>query len=112
MGKLLNEIIEEFESKKEYKRRTAEGIADAIGEDTNVVKYVLENSDCFEKQTGKNGKEYYVLVKKPEIEEYEIVNVKIKKKKGLSLSSAIQYISEQGFEVVETTTETDASDSE
>ena len=106
MGKLLNEIIEEFERRKgEYKKRTAEGIADAIEEDVNVVKYVLENSDCFKKEIGKNGKEYFVLVKKPEVDEYEIVNVKIKKKKGLSLSSAIEYISEQGFEIIETTTE-------
>lgn len=101
MGKLIDKIIEEFNS-KEYKKRSAEGIAEALEEDVDIVRYILENSDMFEKVEGKK-KTYYILKEKAP-EDYEIVNLKIKKKKGISLSSAIEYITEQGYEVIETET--------
>lgn len=101
MGKLIEKIVEEFKN-KEYKKRSAEGIAEALEEDVNIVRYILENSDMFEKVEGKK-KTYYVLKEKTP-DDYEIVNLKIKKKKGISLSSAIEYIAEQGFEVIESET--------
>jgi len=100
MGKLIDKIIEEFNN-KEYKKRSAEGIAEALEEDVDIVRYILENSDMFEKVEGKK-KTYYIL--KEKAPEDEIVNLKIKKKKGISLSSAIEYLTEQGYEVIETET--------